>query len=288
MHSGFFLAVEPVAATLLRLDSLPAWAPRHKFMNSVVFDAAGLVRNLDIIAKIQLPFVAAVTVNRLAKATKQALQREMLDSFKRTSPYTLRSIETEHFATKTEPWTYVQHMGFAGKGNAAANYLRPQITGGMVFRTRFQNRLNSELDGYNGRYMLPLENSPGAKRGPQGRIRPSQYVEALYGIKAMESVRASSRPGRYRTQGSYAYVPYVGGQPALARQMRALGRGRIPKAGIYRIMQGKPVQVFKQLQDIPSVPMIYDFAYAAQVAVEKNVQTIFDKAFAFAAGRSNS
>ena len=152
-------------------------------MASIEFDAAGLVKDLDVFAKVQVPYMAAVTVNRLAGATKLALQREMLDSFERTSPFTFKSLEQVHFATKAEPWTVVQHKTFAGKGNAAANYLLPQITGGMVYRTRFQNRLNSELEGYNGSYMLPLEKSEGAKLNAMGEgvfAGPTKLTGGIY------------------------------------------------------------------------------------------------------------
>jgi len=265
----------------------PSWASWRGLMQSIEFDAAGLVKDLDVFAKVQLPFVAARTVNLLASATKVALQREMLDSFERTSPFTFKSLEQIHFATKAEPWTVVQHKTVGGKGNAAANYLLPQITGGMVYRTRFQNRLSSELDGYNGRYMLPLEKSEGAKLNAMGRMQASQYVEALYGVKAMESVRASMRPGKYRTEGSYVYVPYVGANKPLAAQMRAIGRGKLLSPGIYRMMGSTPIQVFKQLERVPTVQKRYDFAYAAQLAVKQNVKQIFDNVFLQAVGRAN-
>lgn len=256
-------------------------------MQSITFDVDSLVRDLNVITQVQLPFLAALTVNRLANATKAGLRREMLDSFERVSPFTLRSLEQVHLATKAEPWTIIQHWPYGAKGNAPASYLRPQIVGGMVFKTRFQNRLGAELDGYNGSYMQPIENSPAAKRNAQGRVKASQYVEALYGIKAMESLRQSTRNGKYKTEGNYVYVPYVGSQPALAKQMRAIGRGRLPLPGIYRKMGSGYSMLFKQLERVPTVSKHYDFAYAAQDIVNKNVQSIFDKAFSDTLGRKN-
>lgn len=247
-------------------------------MASVEFNGTQLVRDLDVFAKVQLPFAAAVTVNRLATQVRQDLKHEILDSFTYVSAFTSTSPMQRHFATKANPWTEVFLRDEAAKGQSPAQYLLPQIKGGMVLQTRFQNRLKSELDGYNGRYMLPLANSPGAKLNNLGRIKASQYVEALYGIKAMESVRASTRSGKYRTEGSYVYVPYVGNKKALAAQMRAIGKGRIPNPGIYRMMGNTPVQVFKQLERVPTVEKRFDFAYAAQLSVEKNVGRFFDQA----------
>lgn len=247
-------------------------------MASVEFNGTQLVRDLDVFAKVQLPFVAAVTVNRLATQVRKDLQHEILDSFTYVSAFTYKSPLYRHLATKQEPWTEVYLRDEATKGQAPAKYLLPQITGGLVHETRFQRRLKSELNGYNGRYMIPMLKSPGTKLNSIGRMSASQYVEALYGIKAMESIRASMKPGKYRTEGSYVYVPYVGGRTELAKQMRALGRGRMPKPGIYRMMGDTPVQVFKQLERVPTVQKRFDFAFASQLSVDKNVEKIFDEA----------
>lgn len=249
-------------------------------MASVEFNGVGLVNQLDVFAKVQLPFLAAVTVNRLATQVRQDLGKEMLDSFTYVSSFTYKAPKQRHYATKADPWTQVYLRDEASKGQSPAQYLSPQITGGMVMRTRFQTRLGRELDGYNGRYMIPMLDSPAAKLNSIGRIKASQYVEALYGIKAMESLRASTRPGKYRTEGSYVYVPYIGGRKELGSQMRALGGGKLLNPGIYRMMNGRPVQLFKQLERVPTVEKRFDFHYASQLSVKNNAQAIFDKAVA--------
>jgi hypothetical protein len=249
-------------------------------MASIEFNGQQLVKQLDLATRVQLPFLAAVTVNRLASQVRKDLQAEMLDSFTYVNAFTYRSPKQFHFATKADPWTEVYIQDEAAKGNAPSRYLLPQIQGGMVYRTRFQQRLASELGGYNGRYMIPILDSPGTKRNALGRMQAGQYTEALYGIKAMESLRASMRPGKYRTEGSYVYVPYVGANQPLAKQMRALGKGKIPKPGIYRMMSDDAVQVFRQLERVPTVQRRFDFAYASQLSVDRNAGKIFDQAVA--------
>jgi hypothetical protein len=256
-------------------------------MQSITFDVDSLVRDLNVITQVQLPFLAALTVNRLANATKAGLRREMLDSFERVSPFTLRSLEQVHLATKAEPWTTIQHWPYGAKGNAPANYLRPQITGGPVFKTRFQGRLNRELQDYMGAYMQPLEDSPAAKLNAQGRVKASQYVEALYGIKAMESLRASGRPGKYKTEGAYKYMPYLGISSSGKKVRGGNAKRRLLKPGIYRKIGFGYERLFMQLQDVPTVSPRYDFKFAAENIVNKNVQSIFDKAFSDTLGRKN-
>ena len=256
-------------------------------MQSIEFDVDSLVRNLNVITQVQLPFLAALTVNRLANATKAGLRQEMQDRFRRVSPFTLRSLEQIHLATKAEPWTTIQHWPYGSKGNAPADYLRPQITGGSVFKTRFQGRLNRELQNYNGAYMQPLEDSPAAKLDARGRVKASQYVEALWGVKAMESLRASGRPGKYKTEGSYKYMPYLGIHSSGNKKRGGNQRRRLLKPGIYRRMGSGYERLFMQLQDVPTVPPVYNFKNAAQDIVNKNVQAVFDKAFADTLGRQN-
>jgi hypothetical protein len=48
---------------------------------SISFNGQKLDRELDLIVRVQLPFLAAVTVNRLGTVVRQALQHEMKDSF---------------------------------------------------------------------------------------------------------------------------------------------------------------------------------------------------------------
>lgn len=255
---------------------------------SVTFNGNAIAKELDLLTQVQLPFLASVTVNRLATQVRADLKHEMQDSFKRVSKFTLNSVRQNHFATKAEPWTEVFHLQKATKGNAAADYLKPQITGGMVFRTRFQLRLNSQLSGYNGRYMLPLETSPAAKKNSQGRVRASQYVEALYGVKAMDDIIArAEKAGDSRGQranrlgdGKYLYVPF-GPNDEKAKAIRALNKGRLPSPGIYRVYRGNSiVQLFKQLENVPTVQKSYDFRYAAELSVSKNVNRIFNEAVA--------
>ena len=255
-------------------------------MQSIELDIESLVRDLNVITQVQLPFLAAVTVNRLIPVVKDGLRHEMRDSFRRVNSFTLRSLEHNHLATKAEPWTEIGHFQFGSKGNAPASYLRPQIVGGKIFKTRFQNRLGRELQDYNGSYMQPLEDSEAAKKDGQGRIKPSQYVEALYGIKAMESFRASVRPGRYRTEGSYKYVPYMGISRGSGKQ-KASGKGKLLKPGIYRKTGSSYVRLFMQLQDVPTVAPAYDFHFAAKTIVNQNMQKVFDKAFSDTLGRQN-
>ena len=102
-------------------------------MASITFNGTELIRKLDVFAKVQVPFAAALAVNRIATQVRQDLQHEILDSFTYVSAFTYKSPMQRHLATKAEPWTEVFLRDEAGKGTAPATYLLPQIQGGLVF-----------------------------------------------------------------------------------------------------------------------------------------------------------
>jgi hypothetical protein len=70
----------------------------------------------------------------------------------------------------------------------------------------------------------------------------------------------------------------VGGRKELATVYRAIGKGRLPQPGIYRVKSGNLTQLFRQLEAVPSVQKSFDFNYAAEVAVQANAGAIFDAA----------
>lgn len=252
-------------------------------MASVSFNGNAILRELDLTTQVQLPFLAAVTVNKLATEVRKDLQKDILSTFTYVNSMTYKSPQYRHFATIREPWTYVELRDEATKGQAPAQYLLPQIKGGLVLKTRFQNRLGRQLDGYNGAYMLPWHGSPVANLNQEGRIRASQYVEVLYGVKAMEDIRARATPGqakRYRTEGKYQYVPYVGNRKALYAAVKKYGRGTLPDPGIYRVVSDTPVQLFKQLERMPTVRRKFDFVGSAERSVQARVQAVFNRAVA--------
>lgn len=262
-------------ATTWRL--LGAFFFSHDDMESISFNGNKIQQELDIIAKTQIRFIAALTVNRLRQQAQADVRQNMKDKFANPSKYTLRSVIYNHFATKDAPWTELELNDFSGSGNAAARYLLPQIRGGPVFKTRFQDKIRDNLTGFNGAYMLPLHESKATKRNAVGRMRPSQYVEVLYGLKAMEAFRASARPGRYRTEGSYVYMPFLGATPGGSRRS---SQASPPKPGIYRVVGGKTTRdpdtkVFAQLKQVPTVAPKFSFIESVNSSISKNTERIF-------------
>ena len=158
---------------------------------AITFNANALVKSLDLFAEVQLPYVSSLALNRSLTPIVKAQQAEMRDSFRAPVPFTLNSMRTKA-STKQDLTAEVFISQDGPKGNAPADYLLPMITGGKVYETRFQRRLRMKGIMPGDAYMIPDANSPAANLGPNGRIRASQYVQALYGISAMSDVLAVS------------------------------------------------------------------------------------------------
>jgi hypothetical protein len=248
--------------------------------DSIQFEGNKLVRSLDVFGKAQLPFMSSLAINRTATHVRDSLRGSMRGTFTYLTPYTQNSLFIR-VSTKQKLYADIGIKEFGSKGNAAADYLRPQIFGGQVYRTRFQRRLERNM-GLGSAYMLPLHGSEAAQLNASGRITAGQYTAALYGIRAMEDIRSSGSYGKfdYKTLGSYVHIRP--GQIVFGRQ-----KNRPLSPGIYRVQGTDLVMLFKQLRRTPRVPKKWDFYGIAQKSAERKLPQAFDEVFREVMGRPN-
>jgi len=270
---------------------------------SITFNGEKIIQEIDILQQRQIPWITVLTLSgkhkddvSLATQVKKDLVVEMKDSFRQIAPATQWLFHTK--ATKKSLKTVVSHKEDAAKGQAPSDYLLPQIIGGPVLQTRFQKRLKEKGYLKSSGYMLPIHKPPGLVRG---RLGPSVYTKALWGISAMEEFRntnlATKHPKKdFKTKGTFVHVPKdlaktassgMGGMDLkrYAQNIRALNykKGQkwhsIPGPGIYKVNpKGKGLtQVFKELDSVPSIAgQTYLFKETATTSVQKNAQRIFD------------
>ena len=274
---------------------------------SVSFNGNAVNQKLDVFVKSQLPWLASKTLQGLAQQVKKDLQKEMAMTFDNYSAFTRNSIgikpatkasvirstnrgDTEVFHKDASAVRRGGKNQGALKGNAAADYLKPQVLGGPVYLTRFQKRLKARgfLGGSQGKYMLPIK---GGQVG-WGKMNKGEYVRAGWGIGSFEDLRLSGNYGRtnYRTKGSYMFIPRNLAQlaesagafgdnqlAARAGLARRLNKGEIPPAGIYRVNKKSLTKVFQMLDDVPSVSAKYKFRPTADRSVQGNFDRIFNE-----------
>ena len=236
---------------------------------NIRIDADALVKRMDVFTKVQMPFMASVALNRTATAVRDDLRQSMRDTFTYLTPYTQNSVFIRA-SSKQKLYVDIGIKEFGVKGNAAADYLKPQVYGGQVYLTRFQKRLKRNM-GMQG-YMLPLHGSDAAQLNPSGRISSGQYTAALYGIRAMEDIRGSGNYGKYdyKTLGTYVYV-----RP----KQVVYNKDRRLAPGIYRVQGSSLTMLFKELRRPPTVPAKWPFFQITETSAQRALPKKFDEAF---------
>jgi len=157
---------------------------------AVVFDLNGVMRKLDRMKQIQVPFAASLALNRMAKDIRDDLKEKMKGTFQNPVPFTLNSLYIKASSTKNLE-IEVGLKEFAPKGNPASKYLLPSITGSPAYDTRFQKSLRYKQLLQPGMYAIPTQ-SDYIRRNQYGNMMPSQYTEILYSLRAFRDQSAFS------------------------------------------------------------------------------------------------
>jgi len=154
----------------------------------VEFDVNPLIKRLDGIKSVQVPFAASLAINRIAKGAKTAQQQAMRDKFRNPVPFTLNSIYIKS-STKADLQAEIGLKEFAAKGNAASDYLLPQIKGGPAYATRFQKSLRAKSILAPNEFAIPTQ-SDYLRTNKYGNVQPAQYSEILYSLEAFRDPSA--------------------------------------------------------------------------------------------------
>jgi len=190
---------------------------------TIRFDVKQILGRVDAIEKQLIPRAARLAANRAAFDATVALKQEAQNKFMQTVPYTLRSFKydkPEQINNKTlRASVFISQK--RDRGNAASDYLAPQIYGGSAFRTRFQRGLEN-AETYLGKDSTPILRKDKLMI-PVGKMRASTYSVI------MKQMRGESKPKNNR------YF-YIGDkiQRAAARNGK-----QVPKKGIYLRKDGK-------------------------------------------------
>lgn len=194
-------------------------------------EARELIREIED----QAPYILARTLSKTASSVKAEEVAEMKKVFDRPTPYTLGGVYAKT-ATKQDQVArvWLKDKLQAGKGNAAEDYLRPQIFGGERKLKRFEKALNRVGVLPYGYHAIPGDY---AERDQYGNMKAGQIVKILsyfqaFGEQGYKANMTQEKIERMRTG-------YVVVRP---------GTKRIP--GIYELFAARgsiylrPVMVF--------------------------------------------
>ncbi len=244
---------------------------------TVSLDINPLIKRLDALKLVQVPFATSLALNAIAKDVRDAEREEMKKVFNNPVPFTLNSVKIPKYSTKKDLQVRIQISEDGAKGNAPADYLLPVIKGGNAYATRFQKSLRAKGVLRAGQFAIPTQ-SDFLKTNKYGNVRPSMYSDILSDQQAYRAARSSQdlsvkqiikagRRSKYRmisTQLSES-MKYGGLQP-----------------GIYfnspRAFENNEALLFSISNRPPVVPLKFKFQEVGKAAANKNLNRRFGEA----------
>ena len=91
----------------------------------VTFDVNHMLKKVDTIKQVQIPFASSLALNNLAKDIRDNYRAEMKQRFRNPVPFTLNGMYIKA-SSKTNLYVEVGLKEFATKGNPTSKYLLPE------------------------------------------------------------------------------------------------------------------------------------------------------------------
>ena len=154
----------------------------------VTFDVNPMLKKVDTIKQVQIPFASSLALNNLAKEVRDNYRSEMKQRFRNPVPFTLNGMYIKA-SSKNNLYVEIGLKEFATKGNPTSKYLLPQIQGGRPYMTRFQKALRQKGILAPNEIAIPTQ-SDYLRRNQYGNVMPSQYTEILYSLQAFRDSSA--------------------------------------------------------------------------------------------------
>lgn len=234
------------------------------------------IKNMDNMAKKQVPFATAKALTNTAQAVKEELIKEMTRVFDRPTPFTLNSLVVI-MATKTNLKAEVQTK-FPPRLSQKQHYLEPQIKGGSREYKEFEKALHcigvlpSDMTAIPGK---------GAKLDAYGNMSRGEIVKILSYFKAFgeQGYKANITEAKKKrlAKGSKKKIGYT---YIVLRKPR----GRLP-AGIYQRFSfaiGNALRLILIFTKKPTYKKRWMFNEIAQKVVTKEFMKKFSEAMEYA------
>lgn len=207
---------------------------------------------LDVFQRTHVKFALQESLNKgLAPALREYERDHIERTFNDPVPLTLKAPITTEWANFQSLQINFKHIDQASGGTPPAVYLRPQVTGGQVNVTRLNRALQAAglISGNQYLWWWGGGRGPGAPSHMTGAF--AQRVKAAVTQEGGEFFilpKQRMEPGagdRIRTGGNYL---------ARSRNTGYIG------PGVYRSKGSQIEQVFKIINNVPSVPAKYDWS----------------------------
>lgn len=216
-------------------------------ITSKVDGLQGLIRQFSDLEKKELPFAMSVGINRTANTMMKHVHRSMTRVFDRPTKYTLRSLRMEKSTKrKLEAIVWFKDKSVSGKGNAAADYLMPQVHGGERKQKRFEKQIGRAIGNTSQMYAIPGKD---AKLNRYGSQSQGQMIQVLSALKTFDEqgfdaniTEGSRKRNKRRASFFMTGESYMGGRSILAR-----GGGKRSKLKSVMYLANRPPRYRKRL-----------------------------------------
>lgn len=212
-----------------------------------------------------IPKAAAKALTETARAIERAEQEEMRRVFDRPKTFTLRSLFVKP-ATARNLTARVGLKDFAGKGTAAAKYLRAQIHGGSRSLKRFEQALRHAGALPDGMFAVP---GAAARLDASGNISSGQIVQILSQLRAQ---RFSGYSSNMTAATRVRAIKRAGGQ---FFAVRSLGGSLPPGVWLKKGGMVSPVLIFVRA---PHYQQRFHFYEVARRTADRVFHQEFEKA----------
>jgi hypothetical protein len=228
------------------------------------------------IEKNQAPFATARTLTRLVSESRDGLKVEIDKVFDRPTPFTRDSVGITG-ATKQNLTAAVFLKDFAGKGIAAAKYLKAEVFGGERALKRFEKALQNKGVLPKGMYVVP---GLGAQLDAYGNINRGQIVQILSYFQAFgeQGYKANmAAKGRERLMKGSKKKGVMGFAYFIARNY---GPTAHLAPGIYKrvpFAQGSAIKPVFLFVDRPHYEVRLRFYDICKMIISRRSQAVFDE-----------
>jgi hypothetical protein len=239
---------------------------------SIKIDVQGMLGDLDIVQRSQLPYATSRAMSDLRPAMQQGFTRKVQagELFREHVPYTENSGKTTKVTQQRNGGNIEYRFSFYitddREKQDPSKYLFPIETGTEYFKMAFNRGFEKiKPAGYKSpQILLPNLNSPAVKLNDYGNMKPAQYRTIL---KYFDN-KANNVVTKRKPINSYFFVP---------RDDNYGGSRHLP-AGIY-LSNGpkkKPTQMFFVLDNPPQMPKTWSLSDVANELIDNAAPFIFD------------
>ncbi|QCE34154.1 hypothetical protein FAI40_01705 [Acetobacteraceae bacterium] len=192
----------------------------------IKWDSKNVEKWFDGLKNKEIPKAISDTLNHMANGARKNLRGEMESLFKNPTSFTLNMFYVKP-ARSGDPTAWIGDREWAGKGNAARDYLMPEIQGG-IRPMKGSEKLMMAISG--GKYWVP---GPDMPKNAQGKVSRGEIIKILSRLKL------------FNTSGYKVNFNPNSDKSIKMRQRRKNARGQENEYFVARDKDGSPYGIYK-------------------------------------------